>query len=149
MLRKYRMGFDIFALLLFLLIMLPTWLWAVFPAPVDILRAPSRTPVWDGVGMVCQIVFVFLLCTFLHEGRRGLAMEPMLFCCIMSTVLYYAGWGLYYAGVTAWPVILLMTLPPCLAFGFWALHQRCRIALIPIGGFMVCHLIGAVVNHMA
>lgn len=149
MLRKYRMGFDIFALLLFLLIMLPTWLWAVFPAPVDILRTPSRTPVWDGVGRVCQIVFVFLLCTFLHEGRRGLAMGPMLFCCIMSTVLYYAGWGLYYAGVTAWPVILLMTLPPCLAFGFWAMHQRCRIALIPIGGFMVCHLIGAVVNHMA
>lgn len=149
MLRKYRMGFDVFALLLFLLIMLPTWLWMAFPAPDDVLRAPSRTPALDGIGMVCQIVFVFLLCTFLHEGRRGLAMGPMLLGCLCCIGLYFAGWVMYYAGITAWPVILLMTLPPCLAFGFWALHQRCHIALIPIGGFMVCHLIGAVVNHMA
>ena len=149
MFRQYRMGFDFWALILFLLIMLPTWLWLAIPAPNDVLRSESLTPVLDGIGTFCQVIFLFLLTTFLNKGRRGLALGPMLLCCLLCTVLYYAGWGLYYAGIVAWPVILLMTLPPCFAFGFWAMHQRCWIALIPIGIFTLCHLGSAWINHFS
>lgn len=148
MLRKYRMGFDLKALVLFMIIMLPTWVWASSPAPNDVLRAPSATPVLDGIGTACQVVFLFVLCAFLHQNRRGTTIGPLLILCIISALLYYLGWGLYYAGLTSWPVILLMTLPPCLAFGFYALHQRCYIALVPIGLFTVCHMVSAFVNHI-
>ena len=45
--KKYRLGFDIWALVLFLSVMIPTIIWTFVPAPNDILRAESTTPVLD------------------------------------------------------------------------------------------------------
>lgn len=41
--KKYKFGFNIWSLMLFLLIMLPNLLWFVFPAPNDTLRKESIT----------------------------------------------------------------------------------------------------------
>ncbi|MBQ3581185.1 MAG: hypothetical protein II975_09380 [Bacteroidales bacterium] len=38
-------------------------------------------------------------------------------------------------------VILLLTLPPCLAFIFYAISRRNMLALNPAVGFTICHLI--------
>ena len=44
---RYRFGFDVWGLLLFLLVMLPNFIWFAVPAPNDILRTESVTPVVD------------------------------------------------------------------------------------------------------
>lgn len=148
MFRQYRMGFDFWALVLFLLIMLPTWLWLVVPAPNDVLRSESVTPFLDGIGTFCQMFFLFLLCAFLNQGRRGLMPGVLLFLCIGCVLVYFSGWALYYSGQAGEFTILLLTLPPCLAFLFYALHQKCFAALIPIGIFTVCHMVSAYLNHI-
>ena len=55
MLKKYKIGFDIWGALLFLIIMIPNFIWFVVPAPNDILRAESITETVDTVAIVCQI----------------------------------------------------------------------------------------------
>ena len=47
MLKKYKMGFDIWGLLLFIIIMIPNFIWFAVPAPNDILRADSITHLGD------------------------------------------------------------------------------------------------------
>jgi hypothetical protein len=47
LLKPYRFGFDIWGLLLFLLVMLPNFIWFAVPAPNDVLRAESVTPITD------------------------------------------------------------------------------------------------------
>ena len=41
--KKYRFGFDVWALVLFFIIMIPNFVWFVVPAPNDILRGESIT----------------------------------------------------------------------------------------------------------
>lgn len=45
-------------------------------------------------------------------------------------------------------VILLLTLPPCLAFIFYAISRRNMLALILAVGFTICHLIYGIKNYI-
>lgn len=62
LLKQYRFGFDPWGLLLFLLVMLPNFIWFAVPAPDDILRADSVTPVVEAIGSVFQVLTVACLC---------------------------------------------------------------------------------------
>lgn len=53
---KYKIGFDIFGLILFLLIMIPNIIWFSIPAPNDILRNESITPVIDTVNCSMHVL---------------------------------------------------------------------------------------------
>ncbi len=64
-LKQYRFGFDPWGLLLFLLVMLPNFIWFAVPAPNDILRADSATPVVDAIGSVFQVLTVAPCLAFL------------------------------------------------------------------------------------
>lgn len=97
MFKKYKIGFDIWGLLLFLIIMIPTFIWFAVPAPNDILRVDSITKAVDTSGSICQV---------------------------------------------------LMTIPPCLAFIFFAIARKNMIAIIPISLFTICHLIYGIVNFV-
>lgn len=44
-----KLGFDVGGLVLFLALMLPNFLWFAIPAPNDVLRAESATPVIDAI----------------------------------------------------------------------------------------------------
>ena len=61
LLKQYRFGFDLSGLLLFLLVMLPNFIWFAVPAPNDVLRADSVTPVVDVIASVCQVLTVACL----------------------------------------------------------------------------------------
>lgn len=43
MIKKYRIGFDIWGLIIFIIIMVPNFIWFVVPAPNDIFRGESIT----------------------------------------------------------------------------------------------------------
>ena len=62
MLKNYKVGFDIWGALLFLIIMIPNFIWFAVPAPNDILRTDSITQILDTVASVCQVLIIVLLC---------------------------------------------------------------------------------------
>ncbi|MCM1222687.1 MAG: hypothetical protein NC548_50340 [Lachnospiraceae bacterium] len=146
--RKYRMGFDLWGLLLFLVIMLPNLIWFLAPAPVDVLRAPSVTPAIDRLASVFQVVMVAAIC-LLRSGDYKKPMEKGWRWGIAAAVfLYYVGWGAYYAGIIGAPVIMGLCIAPCAAFILFALARRNGIALVGAAVFMLCHGYYGVVNYL-
>lgn len=146
--KSYKLAFDPWGLLVFLLIMLPNFFWFAFPAPNDVLRQESVTPVLDGIASVCQVLVVAALCDIVNRTRTKLRFTPLIVASLCCGGLYAAGWMFYYAGFAGLHVIVLLTLPPCLCFFFFALDRKNDIAVIPIVVFTVCHLIYSIANFM-
>ena len=145
---RYRFGFDPWGLLLFLLVMLPNFIWFAFPAPNDILRTQSVTPVVDIIGSVFQVLTVAGLCFIIHKERSKFRFSPLVVATIACLAAYYIGWASYYAGITTPWVILLLTLPPCLAFILFAIDRKNLPAVVSAVGFTVCHCVFGVVNYL-
>lgn len=148
MLKKYKMGFDIWGLLLFLIIMLPNFYWFAVPAPDDILRTESITQVIDSISSVSQVLIAFSLCAFINSNRKKLGVSHLIIAVIISCLLYFTGWVFYYHGVTNAIVILSLCILPCLAFLFFAIDRKNMIAIVPISIFAVCHAIFGIVNFI-
>ena len=124
------------------------FIWFAVPAPNDILRVESVTKVADAIGFVCQVVMVAVLCAIIHKERKKFSITPLIMVVIGCCLLYYLCWIFYYIGMANTVVILGMTVIPCFAFLFFALERKNGIALIPIGGFTVCHVIFGFVNFV-
>ena len=146
--KTYKLGFDISGLILFLLTMIPTFIWMAVPVPTDILRVESVTPMVDAIGFVCQILCIACLCMVINKERSKLRFSPLVTATIVCVVIYFLGWILYYAGFTnAW-VILLLTVPPCAAFILFAMDRKNLPAVVLAVCFTICHLIYGIVNFI-
>ena len=55
---KYRFSFDISGLVIFLIVMIPNFIWFAVPAPNDILRNESVTAIVDTFGSIFQVLFI-------------------------------------------------------------------------------------------
>ena len=148
MLKKYRFGFDIWGLAIFLTVMIPNFIWFAVPAPNDILRSESATIIIDTIGSVCQVLLIGSLCFIINKERSKLRFSLLIIMAIICIALYFAGWMLYYNGLTNPLVIIFLTLPPCLAFIFFALDRKNITAVVPAVCFTVCHLIYGIVNFI-
>ncbi len=148
MLKKYRFGFDIMGLVLFLIVMIPNFIWFAVPAPNDILRNESVTALVDTIGSICQVLFVSFLCVIINKEKNKLHFSPLIILTVICIILYFTGWILYYNGITNSLVIIILTLSPCLAFIFFALDRKNIIAVVPAVCFTICHLIYGVVNFV-
>ncbi len=146
--KRYKLEFDIWGLLLFLIIMIPNFIWFVIPAPNDILRANSITETIDTVASICQVLIVVALCIFRNREASKLCATHLVFISAGCCLLYFISWIFYYVGIVNALVILGLTIPPCLAFLFFAIDRKNRIAIIPISIFTICHLIYGVVNFI-
>lgn len=148
MLKKYKFGFDISGFILFLIIMLPNFIWFAVPAPNDILRQASVTPTVDMIASVCQMIFVASLCFIINKERGNLKIFPLLILSIVCIGVYFSGWIIYYIGIVNPIVIICLILPPCMSFILFALERKNIIAVIPAVVFTVCHLIYGTVNFI-
>ena len=148
MLKKYELGFETEGLLLFLILMIPNVIWFAIPAPNDVLRADSMTETINAAASVCQVWMVAALCICRNKERKKLRATPFIIAAAGCCLLYFASWMFYYGGAVNAAVILGLTLPPCLAFLFFAVDRKNGIALLPILIFTICHLIYGVVNFM-
>ena len=146
--KKYRFGFDISGLLIFLTVMLPNFIWLAVPAPDDILRSESVTAVVDTIGSVCQVILVGALCFVINKDRSKLRLSALIIFSLMCIAIYFVGWIVYYNGIVSALVILSLTLPPCLAFIFFALDRKNMVAVVSAVCFTVCHLIYGTVNFI-
>lgn len=142
------MSFEIWGLLLFLIVMLPNFIWFVVPAPNDILRAKSVTEMADTIASVCQILMIAVLCLFRNSEYRKKRITPLIIIVAGCCLVYYFSWIVYYGGIVNAIVILGLTISPCFAFLFFAIDRKNMIALIPISIFTICHLIYGVVNFI-
>ena len=148
LLKKYRFGFDVWALVLFFIIMIPNFIWFAVPAPNDILRGESITKTVDEIASICQVLMVMSLCIFIHQDRKKISITRFIMTTVICCLLYFLCWILYYFGVTNAVFILGLTIFPCLAFLFFAIDRKNMIAVIPASIFMVCHLIYGMVNYI-
>ena len=148
MFKKYRVGFEWRGLALFLAVMVPNFIWFAIPAPNDILRVVSRTPVTDTIATVCQIAFIICLCLLIRIDQRPFRISGMIIGTIVLTAAYYICWILYYQGVANTAIIIGLTIFPCIAFLLFAIDRHNMIAVIPIILFTICHLMYATVNFI-
>ena len=148
MFKKYTMGFDIWGAVLFLIIMIPNFIWFLVPAPYDILRTDSITGTLDKVASVCQILMIALLCIVINKEQKKTKHSLWIIAVIISCLLYFISWGLYYGGFTNMLVVLGLTISPCLAFLSFAIYKKNMIAVIPTLVFAICHLIYGIVNFV-
>ena len=146
--KHYRIAFEPWGLLLFLVTMVPNLIWSAVPAPNDILRGTSATEALDAAASVCQVLFVAALCAVVNRESVPLRLTPLIRGTVCCEALYAAGWCCYYLGFAGPAVILALTVPPCLAFLFYALDRKNFIAVVPLAAFTICHLIYSVVNFL-
>lgn len=147
-LKNHRMGFDPWGLGLFLLIMIPNFVWFAFPAPNDVLRGESVVPVLDAVGQIFQIGIVAALCGVANSAggrpmKRGFRVGAA-----VCVILYFVGWAAYYAGIAGAAVVFDLCVATCGAFALFALGRKNAPALLATAGFTVCHLISTFVNFI-
>lgn len=145
--KNYKPGFDVGGLIVFLIIMIPNFVWFALPAPNDILRGDSITETVDAAGSVFQFLTIAALCVLIRKERLALK-RGYIIAAGICVLIYYAGWALYYSGLTAPPVIAALTLPPCLALLLYAVGRRNFAAVIFGSIFTLCHLIYGTVNFI-
>ena len=71
--KKYKIGFDIWGLIIFIVIMIPNFIWFAVPAPNDILRGESITKTVDVIASICQVLMVMSLCIFINQERKKIS----------------------------------------------------------------------------
>ncbi len=124
--KNYRLGFDIWGLILLLVIMRPNFVRFAVPAVNDVLRNESVTPHIDMAASVFRAVMAAALCVVINRHRQKPAEKALLIGIGVSILLYYAGWDLY-----------------C-----FRCREKNAAALIPAGVFTLCHVLYAVVNFI-
>ena len=67
---KYKIGFDIWGLITFIIIMIPNFIWFAVPAANDILRGESITKTVDVIASICQVLMVVRRNIQGKENRR-------------------------------------------------------------------------------
>lgn len=146
--QKYKFGFNVWGLILFFTIMLPTFYWFLVPAPNDILREESVTKVLDTIASVSQVLMIIALCVVVNKNSKRICITPLIIASIASCLLYFAAWIFYYFGITNPSVVLALCVLPCLSFLFFAIDRKNFIAVIPISVFSICHLLYGVINFV-
>lgn len=148
MLKKYKFSFDVWGFLLFLIIIVPNFIWFFIPAPNDILKTESITEVIDTVASVCQVLMITVLCIFRNRESKKFSINPLIIVVMICCVLYFMCWIAYYMGIMNAIIILGLIILPCLAFLFFSIDRKNRIAVILTLVFMVCHLMYGLANFI-
>ena len=140
---KNNLKFNIFGLLLFIIVMLPNLLWFIFPPQNDILRNESLTPTIDIIASVFQVIMVACLC-FVNK-KQAKKYDLLSVICV---TLYFLCWTLYYCSIVNSVVILGLCLFPCLAFIFYEIRIKNWAALVPTVIFSLLHLSYGIINYL-
>ena len=87
MIKKYKIGFDIWGLIIFIII--PNFIWFAVPVPNDILRGESITKTVDVIASICQVLMVMSLCIFINQERKKISITRFIITTIICCVLYF------------------------------------------------------------
>ena len=146
--RKYKIGFDILGLLLFLIIMIPNFIWFAVPTSNDILRNESITPVIDMIASIFQVIMAIALCIIKNKQCQKPMKKIWFKLIIIAIIIYFVGWILYYIGIVNALVILDLCITPCVAFMLLSIARKNIFAFILSIMFMICHAIYGIINFI-
>ena len=146
--RKYKIGFDILGLLLFLMIMIPNFIWFAVPTSNDILRNESITPVIDMIASIFQVIMVIALCIIKNKQCQNPMKKIWFKLIIIAIIIYFVGWILYYIGIVNAVILLDLCIAPCVAFILLSIARKNIVALISSIIFMICHVLYGIINFI-
>lgn len=145
--KNYRLHLDIWGLGLFVMIMMPNFIWAWIPAPEDIFRRGTVTPNLDLLSSIIQVFMVAFLCFFVNRrGHNAVEQRSMLGICL-SVTLYLFGWIFYYIGFQGSINVLILSLSPCAAFLFYTWSRKNGPAFAVTVIFAILHTLRGVLNY--
>lgn len=144
--KNYKFSFDIWGMGLFLVIMVPNFIWFAYPAVNDVLRTESVTPIVDAVASVFQIIMAAALCVIKNREAQKPMWKGFFWSITILVLLYFFCWFFYYAGIVNVLIIFRLCIFPCLAFVIFSVSRKNAAALISAGVFMLCHVIFCVIN---
>lgn len=148
-LKDYKFGFDIWALGLFVLIMIPNIVWFCVPAPNDILRGDSVNEALDTAATVFQVIAVAVFILIVNKTRKKLnPYSPFFRGASVCLAVYIAAWICYFTGRANGFVIIFLAVMPCLSLGFFELERKCYPALLPTAVFAVLHIVSTCINYL-
>ena len=145
---KYRLGFDIWAIILFLAIMIPNFIWFVVPAPNDVLRGESITGTMDTVASIAQAIMIATLCILKNKDAEKKIKKVWVSEISIAVTLYMMSWITYYFGIITPLIIVNLCVAPSIAFILFSISRKNMIACIFALIFTVCHLIYGVINFI-
>ena len=140
---KNKIRFNIYGLLLFLIIMMPNLVWFFIPSKNDILRNETITPIIDTIASIFQVLMVLCLC---FRNKKYDYKYDLLF--LICVAFYFVCWILYYCTIANGAVILGLIVFPCLSFIFYEIKIKHWIALVPTIIFSLLHLSSGIMNHI-
>ena len=146
--RKYKICFDILGLLLFLIIMIPNFIWFSVPTSNDILSNESITPVINMIASIFQVIMVIALCIIKNKHCQKPMKKIWFKLIIVSIIIYFAGWIVYYIGIVNALVILDLCIAPCVAFMLLSIARKNIFAFILSIIFMICHALYGIINFI-
>lgn len=147
--KKYKLGFEVWGLTLFLLIMVPNLISFIFPASNDVLGRESLTPCLDLAASVFQIIFIALLCGVKNTKTAPLCFQSgWVLSCAACVLVYFLSWIIYYLGMAHSAVMLALCFFPCAAFLCFEADRKNYPAMVPTVLFAVLHLIYGAVNFV-
>ncbi len=146
--KSYKFGFNISAAVIFVLIMLPNFIWFLVPAQNDILRNETSTQVLDVFATVFQIIMLAVLCLIKNVDAHKIKISLFMILSASFGLFYYICWILYYSGVVHGIVLLGLCIFPCCSFLFYGIDRKNYIAFVPISVFTVLHLISTIINFL-
>ena len=145
---KYKIDFDLSGLLLFLIIMIPNFIWFAIPTSNDILRNESITPIIDMIALIFQVIMVMSLSIVINKQCKKPIKKTWFKWIILAIIIYFVGWILYYIDIVNTVIILDLCIAPCLAFILLSIARKNLVALIASIIFMICHVIYGIVNFI-
>lgn len=135
--------FNVYGLVLFIIIMMPNFIWFAIPSQNDILRNESLTPLIDNLAIIFQVIMIFFLCFI---SNKVIHKNSILSFFMIG--LYFICWILYYLSIVNIVIILGLCLFPSFSFIFYEIKNKNWIALVPTIIFSILHLIYGIVNFM-
>lgn len=145
MIKSYKFGFNWEGLCLFLVIMLPNFIWFAVPAPNDFLRQESITPVIDMIGSIFQVLSIAVLVCI--KNINSIKIKPSSYFLIYFPVIaYYVCWHFYFLGIVSSITLFLMCVLPCISLMLFAIFKKNILAFVPLLGFTVCHFLFFIMN---
>lgn len=148
MFKNYKLSFDPWCLILFLIIMIPNLIWFIIPAPNDILRISSTAEIFDTLSSIFQVLMLIALCFFRNTKSKPIGLSPFTIATLICCLSYFACWIFYYSDIINHIIILGLAAFPCLAFLLFDIDRKNWLALTPILIFTICHIISTLINFV-
>lgn len=148
MLKKYKIGFDVWALWILAVIMLPNIIWMIYSGPDDLFNRETVTPKVDVVMNIFRCLMLAALC-FIRNKTATRSIKSSLpavsgACCMF----YYSAWIFYYCGQSNNLIIISLCIFPCLAFIVYAFFKKNPFAFVFAIIFTLLHIVSTAVNYI-